>query len=249
MDNKQDLIYSAFGAICIYIILILSFLVYLKTTEVTKIDATVKNTVLQLDVILETSDKIEEKITVKNKIQNQEIANKIVKKTTSASVKQKSDLKSLFANVKTNASKVSKENVSNVKKSSIASRFKSKFEKEKKRKNIVLSKLVDKVETKSSSKNVAMNNAQKEQDPYYSKIYQILSSAWRPTIFEDDLISKVNIVISNNGTFSYKFIQYSGNVGFDNQLKAFLNNETRKSYPVSPTNKTVNIEITFQSKG
>ena len=131
----------------------------------------------------------------------------------------------------------------------MASRFKSKFEKEKKSKNLVLSNLKEKVESKSSSKNVTMTKNKDEQDPYYSKIYQLLSSRWNPTIFADDLKAKVNIVIFNNGKFSFKFIQYSGNEGFDEQLKEFLNNETLKNYPVSPSNKTVNIEISFQSKG
>ena len=94
-----------------------------------------------------------------------------------------------------------------------------------------------------------MDKTKDKQDPYYTKIYQILSGRWIPTIFADDLKAKVNIIIFNNGKFSFKFIQYSGNDGFDNQLKAFLSNETQKSYPISPLNKTVNIEISFQSKG
>jgi len=249
MANKQELIYSAFAAISIYIILILSFLVYVKTSEVKKINATIKTTVLQLDVILESNTEKKEKITIKSTVKNREIAKKVVKKTTSVSVKQRSNLKSLFANVKTNIKKVSKNKVLNVKNSSIASRFKSKFEKEKKTKNIVLSKLTEKVESKTSNKNIMMDKAKDKQDPYYTEIYQILSSRWIPTIFADDLKAKVNIIIFNNGKFSFKFIQYSGNDGFDNQLKAFLNSETQKSYPVSPLNKTVNIEISFQSKG
>jgi len=249
MGNKQELIYSALASIAIYIILILSFLVYVKTNEVKKINAAVKTTVLQLDVILDSNPEKKEKITVKSAVKNQKIAEKIVKKTTSSSLKQRSNLKSLFANVKTDIKKVSKKKVLNVKNSSIASRFKSKFEKEKKSKNIVLSNLKEKVESKSNSKNVTLSKNKDEQDPYYSKIYQLLSSRWNPTIFADDLKAKVNIVIYNNGKFSFKFIQYSGNDGFDEQLKEFLNNETLKSYPVSPSNKTVNIEILFQSKG
>ena len=249
MGNKQELIYSAFAAISIYIILILSFLVYIKTSEVKKINAAVKTTVLQLDVILDSNTEQKEKIAIKSTVKNQKIAKKVVKKTTSTSVKQRSNLKSLFANVKTDIKKVSKKKVLNVKNSSIASRFKSKFEKERKTKNIVLSKLTENIESKSSNKNITMDNSKDKQDPYYSKIYQILSSRWTPTIFMDDLKAKVNIVIFNNGKFSYKFIQYSGNDGFDNQLQAFLSRETQKTYPVSPLNKTVNIEISFQSKG
>lgn len=249
MGNKQELIYSAFAAISIYIILILLFLVYIKTSEVKKINAAVKTTVLQLDVILDSNTEQKEKIAIKSTVKNQKIAKKVVKKTTSTSVKQRSNLKSLFANVKTDIKKVSKKKVLNVKNSSIASRFKSKFEKERKTKNIVLSKLTENIESKSSNKNITMDNSKDKQDPYYSKIYQILSSRWTPTIFMDDLKAKVNIVIFNNGKFSYKFIQYSGNDGFDNQLQAFLSRETQKTYPVSPLNKTVNIEISFQSKG
>ena len=104
-------------------------------------------------------------------------------------------------------------------------------------------------ETKTTNKKITMDKVKDKQDPYYTKIYQILSSRWNPTIFANDLKAKVNIIIFNNGKFSFKFIQYSGNDGFDESVKNFLNNETQKSYPVSPLNKTVNIEISFQSKG
>ena len=248
MANKQELIYSAIAALAIYIILILSFLVYLKTNEVKKINATVKNTVLQLDVILDVAPS-KEKIKIQSNQKNTKIAKKVVKKTTSSSIKKRTNLKSLFANVKTNVKSTSKDKVLNVKNSSISSRFKSKFEKERKTKKLVLSKLTENKVTKSANNTVTMEKSSENQDPYYSKIYQILSNRWQPTIFQNDLKVKVNIIIFNNGKFSYKFIQYSGNMGFDNQITEFLNNETLKKYPISPKNKTVNIEITFQSKG
>jgi len=248
MANKQELIYSAIAALAIYIILILSFLVYLKTNEVKKINATVKNTVLQLDVILDVAPS-KEKIKIQSNQKNTKIAKKVVKKTTSSSIKKRTNLKSLFANVKTNVKSTSKDKVLNVKNSSISSRFKSKFEKERKTKKLVLSKLTENKVTKTANNTVTMEKSSENQDPYYSKIYQILSNRWKPTIFQNDLKVKVNIIIFNNGKFSYKFIQYSGNMGFDNQITEFLNNETLKKYPISPKNKTVNIEITFQSKG
>ncbi|BFU77251.1 hypothetical protein ALC152_04660 [Arcobacter sp. 15-2] len=248
MANKQELIYSAIAALAIYIILILSFLVYLKTNEVKKINATVKNTVLQLDVILDVAPS-KEKIKIQSNQKNTKIAKKVVKKTTSSSIKKRTNLKSLFANVKTNVKSTSKDKVLNVKNSSISSRFKSKFEKERKTKKLVLSKLTENKVTKTANNTVTMEKSSENQDPYYSKIYQILSNRWQPTIFQNDLKVKVNIIIFNNGKFSYKFIQYSGNMGFDNQITEFLNNETLKKYPISPKNKTVNIEITFQSKG
>jgi hypothetical protein len=237
------------AAVAVYIICILSFLVYLKNSDIKKINATVKNTVLQLDVILETPTEKKETLKVTSKVKNQDIAKKVVKKTSSVSIKQRSNLKSLFADVKTDVKTVTKDKVLNVKKSSISSRFKSKFEKEKKTENIVLSKLNDNKQLKVVNKNVTMDESTDKQDPYYTKIYQMISTRWIPTVFDNDLTAKVSIVIFNNGKFSYKFIQYSGNTGFDNQLREFLNQETQKTYPISPTNKTVNIEISFQSKG
>lgn len=250
MVNKQEFYYSAIASFAIYIIFVLSVLVYIKTSDVKKINATVKNTVLQLDVILDSSNDIkQETIKITSDVKNQDIAKKVVKKTTSSTIKQRTNLKSLFANVDTEVKDVSKKNVLNVKDSSISSRFKSKFDKERKTKNIVLSKLKNSEQIKMSNKNVTMDKVADNQDPYYSKIYQIISSRWLPTIFDNELIAKVSIVIFNNGKFSYKFIQYSGNDGFDNQLREFLDFETQKRYPISPTGKTVNIEILFQSKG
>ncbi len=249
MVNKQEFIYSAFAAISIYLILILSFLLYVQSAEVKKIDASVKTTVLQLDVILNTPNEKKEKTPVKSNIKNTQLAKKVVKKTTSTNIKQRSDLKSLFANVKTSVTKTSKSQVLNVKKSSIASRFKSKFEKQKKTKNIVLSKLSQNVKVNTNNKNVSMNKVKNKEDPYYSKIYEILSSRWNPTVYDNDLKAILNITIFNNGKFSYKFIQYSGNDGFDNELKSFLNRETQKTYPISPSKKTVSIEVILRSKG
>ena len=248
MDNKQEFIYSALASLAIYIILILSFLVYIQSNEVTKINSAVKKTILQLDVIIE-SETTKEKLKIKSAIKNTNIAQKIVQKSESVSMKQRSNLKSLFAHVKTDIKNVSKEKVLNVKKSNIASRFKSKFEKKQKTKNVVLSNLSEDKENKSPNSNATMGKVSDKQDPYYAQIFQLLSSRWNPTIFVNDLTAKVTIIIFNNGRFSYKFIQYSGNLGFDEQLGEFLDYETQKTYPISPRNKTITIEISFQSKG
>lgn len=248
MADKRYFYTSAFLAIGIYVFLVLLLLVYLTNNNIKKIDAAKKHTILQLDVIMDTPKEIKQKISIKSGIKNKEIAKEVVKKTTSVSVKQRTNLKSLFANVKTEAKKVTKEKVLNVKQSTIASRFKSKFEKEKKVKDVVLSDLLENKNT-TNVKNVVLNETKNETDPYYSKVYNMLSTRWRPTIFSNNLTAKVLVTITNNGNFRYKFIQYSQNISFDEQLKEFLNNESLKIYPANPTNKTTNIEILFQSKG
>ena len=247
MVDKKNLYISAVLALFIYVFLVLLILLYLKESNVKKIDALSKNTVLQLDIVFDTPT--DEKKTIKIKSENNnDLAQKVVKKTTANSLKQKSDLKSLFADVKTSAKQVVKDDILNVKKSSIASRFKSKFEKEKKVKDVVLSDLLEK-QNQNSVKKVVLSESKNETDPYFSKIYQMLSSRWSPTVFSNNLSARVLVTISNNGIFSFKFIQYSENIGFDQQLKDFLNGESLKKYPVNPNNNTTNIEILFQSKG
>lgn len=247
MVDKKNLYISAVLALFIYVFLVLLILLYLKESNVKKIDALSKNTVLQLDIVFDTPN--DEKKTIKIKSENNnDLAQKVVKKTTSNSLKQKSDLKSLFADVKTSAKQVVKDDILNVKKSSIASRFKSKFEKEKKVKDVVLSDLLEK-QNQNSVKKVVLSESKNETDPYFSKIYQMLSSRWSPTVFSNNLSARVLVIISNNGIFSFKFIQYSENIGFDQQLKDFLNGESLKKYPINPNNNTTNIEILFQSKG
>jgi len=247
MADKKYFYTSAFFAVSIYIFFVLLLFLYLKNADVKKIDAISKTTVLQLDVILDTPTQVKEKISIKSGVKNKQIAKKVVKKTTSVSVKQRSDLKSLFANVKTSAKKVRKNKVLNVKKSSISSRFKSKFEKEKKVKDVVLSDLIQN-QNNTNAKKVVVSQSNNETDPYFSRINRLLSSRWNPTIFSANLVAKVLVTITNNGIFSYKFIQYSDNIGFDNQLKEFLSGESLKRYPINPNRKTTQIEITFRSK-
>ncbi len=249
MDDKKYLYITAVISLFLYVSLILLLLVYLKNNNIKKIDGFTKTTVLQLDIILNTPKIKKEKINIKSSVKNKKIAKKVVKKTTSTSMKQKTNLKSLFANVKTKATKVRKNKILNVKQSTISSRFKSKFEKEKKSNNVVLSKLLDKERKNTSIKKVIISNSKNAKDPYFSKIYQMLSNRWTPTIFSDNLTAKVLVSISNNGKFSYKFIQYSDNIGFDQQLKEFLDSESFKRYPINKSNKKINIEILFQSKG
>jgi hypothetical protein len=143
--------------------------------------------------------------------------------------------------------KVHKKNISTVKKSSISSRFKSKFEKERKVEKLELSKLsIDRLNIKD--KNI-ITESKNDNDPYFSKIYKILTQRWQPIIFYNDLSAKVLLFISSKGIFSYQFIQYSNNSGFDTQLKEFLDKESLKRYPISPKGNSIKIEILFQSKG
>ncbi|MEA3499020.1 MAG: TonB C-terminal domain-containing protein [Campylobacterota bacterium] len=246
MDNKNNLITSAIAAFSLYFLLIALFLYYSKTNNIKKINIVKKPTVLQLDIIIDTSKVDDKKVLFNEFSKNKKTAKKVVKKSTSSSVKKRSNLKSLFADVKTNVKKVSKKRVSTVKKSSISSRFKSKFEKERKVDTLKLSKLANNKQL-IQNKNI-VTESKNESDPYLSEITRILSSRWNPTIFNNDLTSKVLIYISSNGNFSYQFVQYSDDMGFDEQLKNFLDKESLKIYPINPKEKSVTIELIFKAK-
>jgi hypothetical protein len=247
MDNNKYKAISALVAFSLYFLFLFFLFYIIENNHIKKIDAFKKPTVLQLDIIIDTPKDIPKKVLINknNKISKNNL--KVIKKSASTSVKKRTNLKSLFAKVKTNVKKVSKKRVSTVKKSSISSRFKSKFEKEKKVQNLKLSKLIQNKKI-AQNKNIA-TETKNADDPYFSNIYKILSLRWKPTIFYNNLNAKVLVSISSNGIFSYQFVQYSNNIGFDKQLKDFLENESLKKYPISPEKKSIQIEILFQSKG
>ncbi|MEA2049657.1 MAG: TonB C-terminal domain-containing protein [Campylobacterota bacterium] len=246
MDNKRVFFISCLLSISIYATIIFTFLFYLQNSDVKKFDSIAKNTILQLDIIVDSPKKVFNKVDIQSKIKNNK-SKKVIKKSKSTSAKRKTNLKSLFANVKTKSTNIVKKRVTNIKQSSIASRYKSKFEKIKKTKNLSLNNL-NKNKHKNF-KNIVSNESKNKSDPYYSKIYELISARWQPTIFFSNTKAKVIITISNNGDFKYKFIQYSDNISFDKQLKGFLDNQLNIKYPINPNNRTTNIEIIFQSKG
>jgi hypothetical protein len=248
MDKNFNIILSAIIAVLVYVLLIILFLVYLKNDIVKKIDTVNKTTVLQLDIVMEKA-KTKEPVNIKTGIKPEKIAQKVVKKTSSVSVKKTTNLKSLFANVKTSVKKIPTKKVLNIKKSSIASRYKSKFEKEEKRKKVSLSNMIDVAKSNKPINKMVTTETNNESDPYFSQINQILSSRWNPIVFSQELQARVIVTILKDGSFRYKFINYSTNDNFNTQLEEFLKDESFKIYPANPNNKITNIEILFHTKG
>ncbi len=243
MDNKNFYI-SAIISISIYLSLIFLFAYYSITHNIKKIDSLSKTTVLQLDIVLEDPKVEPEKIATLKESSNVD-APEIVKKSKSSSAKQRTNLKSLFSNVSTKAPQVAKKVITNTSKSTISSRYKSKFEKERKTEKLTLNKLQEK---KSVSMPKPSSDGKTESDPFSSKIKSLIYGRWKPLVFTKDTQAWVTITISNNGTFSYQFIQYSNNISFDNQLRKFLDEQTTKRFPISPDGKTIHIKTFFQAK-
>lgn len=234
---------SLFIAILFYLLLVLLFALYLKTSNVKKFDAFNKTTTIELSIVVEETQEVVKKVEQVKSMKSEQI----VKKSKSKTVKQQNSVKSLFANVKDYNDKVIDKEVKNVVQSEVASRYKAKFEKQRKSEKLSVSNLLNNVSSKASvAPSVESNNA---TDPYYSKIYEILAKRWNPLIIDDGLFAKVLVIITNGGKFDYKFLKYSGNEQFDSSLTSFLNEQVNILFPEHNKGSVTNIEVIFKSKG
>lgn len=245
-NDKTNFYTSGLLAFAIYLLVFFLFLLYVSDSNPKRFDSFKKTTVLELDIIL-ADTKTENK--PKIKVEKKEIAKEIVKKSKSRSSEKKSNLKSLFANVKTVEKKVVKEEVNTVTASATTSRFKSKFEKIKKNENSlnVSNALSDVKATKR--KPVLTTSAKYENDPYYSKIHELLAKNWNPMSITDGLEAKILVIIYKDGEFDYKFLRYSNDDRFDMLLKEFLESQKQIAFPSHDKGYKTDIEVTFKSKG
>lgn len=246
--DKSRFYTSGFLAFGIYILVFVLFLAYVNESNPKRFDSFKKTTVLELDIIL-SDTKTPKEPKPKMKIEKKQIEKKIVKKSKSKSAERKSNLKSLFANVKTVEKKVVKEVVNKVEASSTSSRFKSKFEKIRKSDNdLNVSSALSDVKT-AKRKPVLTTSAKYANDPYYSKIHELLAKRWNPMSIVDGLEAKILVIIYNDGEFDYKFLRYSNNDRFDTLLKEFLEDQKSLKYPPHNKGYKTDIEVTFKSKG
>ncbi len=245
MQKKSSLLISGIISFSFYILLCFLVVYYISSPPVKKYTAKTKVTVLELDVIVEKSDKKRIEKKEDKKIEKKEEV--VVEKAASKAHEKKPDLKSLFANVSTKTKKVAKKEVNKVVKSIDPKRFKSKFEKQKKSSNVKLDKLLNDKKTTTKVKSSSKSKS-KENDEYFSEVSSLLD-VWVPLIRENGLQATVLVMIDANGRFDYKFKKYSGNNDFDISLKAFLEEQKSIMYPKPKKRKKVEIDVDFKSKG
>ncbi|WP_428025722.1 energy transducer TonB [Arcobacter sp.] len=235
---------SLFIALSTYFFIIFLFFLYLKTSDVKKFDAFNKTTTIELSIIVDEKSKVVNKNT---KVEEKKTIEDVVDKSKSISAKQQNSVKSLFANVKDTSENIIENSVNNVVKSEVASRFKAKFEKQRKTEKLSVNSLLNNVKSKSSV--LPSNESKNSIDPYYSKIYELLAQRWNPMMVGDDLFAKVLVIITNDGKFDYKFLKYSGNEVFDKSLTSFLNEQVNIIYPEHDKGSETKIEVIFKSEG
>jgi hypothetical protein len=247
MDKKTTFLFSAFIAIFFYIVLVLLFLVYIKKDRVKKYANNTTQTALEINIISKPKEKVVQKQTSQTNIKK--IEKTIVKKSASNQATKKADLKSLFKDVNTKANKVVQKNVNKIKANEVESRFKSKYQREKKSDDIKLSKLIDVKDSNSAQnkQNISQNNIG-EQDKYFSMINDMILRRWYnyPLLNNQDYTVVVNITIDTQGTFSYHIVNFSGVKNVDTTIKEFLENQLLENYPISPDKNTKTIKINFK---
>ena len=245
MQRNSSFIIAGVASFSFYILICFLFIYYITSPKAKTYNIKSKATVIQLDMIVEKSDK--KRIEKKEDKKAEKPIEKIIQKSTSAANKKRPDLKSLFGKVKTKEAKVPTKEVNNVKKSLDPKRFKAKFEKQKKSSNVKIDKMFNdkKTTTNITSSNVSKN---KESDDYYSKVNELLS-AWTPTVRDEGLIATVLVTITPTGSFNYSFVKYSQNTNFDLSLKAFLEEQKSIIYPKPKKGKQVKINVDFRSEG
>jgi len=245
MDNKYNYIVSGVIAISLYILIILVFILYLINPAVKTYQAISNETIIQLDIISEKTK--DDKETKKPKEQIKKVIKDVkVEEASSASANKKTNLKSLFANVSTKASKIQEKKVLNLKKNETSSRFKSKFEKNKSRSEIKISKL-DNSKSVKTNKKLTITNNKGNFNEYYSKVNTIILNRWYlyPLLATQSYLVQVEVEITTKGVFSYTILKYSGNLNIDNSVKDFLNTQINEVYPLPIDGKNKNILINF----
>ena len=247
MDKKTTFLFSALVAILFYVLLVASFVLYIQKEKVKKYKNNASQTALEISIITKPKEKITQKQSAKSS--PKKVEQTIVKKSASKKAKKTSDLKSLFKDVSTKANKVVDKKVNKTKANQVESRFKSKFQREKKNDKVELSKLIDVKNTDSyNSKNTLSQNTIGEKDKYYSMISDMILRRWYnyPLLNNQNYTVKVKITIDTQGNFSYHIVSLSGIDNVDVAIKDFLNNQKFEKYPVSPDNKKKNIQINFK---
>lgn len=241
MQEKKYFFLSGVVSVSLYLVLCASFLFYINAPTPKKFDSNVKETVIDLEIITDISKQKK----VSKKSTNQE---KIIKKSTSIAKTKTANFKSLFANVKTQAKKTVEKDVNAVKENLDPSRFKSKFQKQRKSDNNSVSKLLSDVKT-TTNKPKTISTSKGETHEYYSKIKEILWERWNPRLLENGLKVEVLVMITKAGKFDYRIKKYSNDPRFDESLKEFLEAQTNESFPPHNIKSRVAIDIEFRSEG
>ncbi|WP_187647052.1 TonB C-terminal domain-containing protein [Nitrosophilus labii] len=250
MDNKKLFLISGAVSIAIYIAVFLAVLLYFLKTQETLKKFTIKQKSVEVSlveapkfkkIIEQKKDKIKKsEKPVKNKKQ------KVKKRVGSKSPKDEVDIAKLFSTIKT-PKKSKKKIVKSTKKSSTPP---SRFKGQNIRRTESAQEILKKMNIKDVSRVLAKSNIEAvngEDDPYLSKIYEILYKYWLPSQESAGNRAKVMIKIDFNGNFDYNIIFFSSSETFNKELVEYLEYLKTKKFP-QPKEGKKEITVFFEAK-
>lgn len=228
--DKKLFIYSAILSLSIYILVLGLLFISVKSEKTKYIDSFNKQT-SYVDVVIE--DKSTQSLEIENK---QQVVEKEIQK-----------LSKLFKEVKVEkADKVIVTSGELFSKLLLEVKKAPEFYKEQREDLTDINQKLAQINSKS---NITFKATANNSDPYYSKIYDILSLRWKPKGITQNLTIKALITIYSNGKFDYVILSKSGNFVFDSDLIIFLDTQKSEQYPPFKDGYKTNIEIIFKSKG
>lgn len=246
MDKKGTLYYlSWIIATAIYSIIPLTIAFYLvKVEQKAKLYTSKAETVFSVE--LTEVAKVEEKLVVKKVEEKPRIEEKkVVKEDGSQSLKEKTNFKSLFENLNTEAKETSDKEREEVKqKTEVASR---KFgqNKENPTQNNNLSEMFKKLEKVEK----AVDRSAGEYNKYYAEVKTLLTSQFASYIQTKSESSAVAVIIIDNlGNFDYRITKLSNVSEFNVQLREFLEMMRTRKFPPYTEKSETQIEIEFKTE-
>ncbi len=250
MDNKKLFLVSGAVSIAIYIVVILAVLAYFLKTQETLKKFTIKQKSVEVSLVeapkLKKIHKEKKNNIKKSEKPAKKRKQKIKKKVGSYTPKEEVDIAKLFSSVKT-PNKSKKKIEKTTKKSATPP---SRFRGQSIRKTESAQEILKKMNIKDVSRVLAKSNIEAvngEDDPYLSKIYEILYKYWLPSQESAGNRAKVRIKIDSKGNFDYNVLFFSSSKTFNKELVEYLEYLKTKKFP-PPKEGRKEITVYFEAK-
>ncbi|WP_281950560.1 TonB C-terminal domain-containing protein [Nitrosophilus kaiyonis] len=247
MDNKKLFYISGFFSIFLYIsIFILMLFYFVENQEILK-KFNIKQKSVEVSLIEpQKIKKIETKKIKKTGPKEKIEAKKTKKRVGSLSPKEEIDISKLFSTIKTSKKKTIKKKAKPIKKRTPPSRFKGESLRKKESAKEILKKMNIKDVSRVLAK-ASIESVEGENDPYMSKVYEILYKYWLPSQESAGNRAKVKIMIDSSGNFDYKVLLFSPSEIFNKELIEYLEYLKTKKFPI-PKEGYKEITVYFEAK-
>jgi len=251
VEYKEDYILPTAVSFIACLIFLFTIMFYMTSVFAQKMNPDVNKDSIAFDVIIKNDkNKMIKKQIVQKKLARSYLKSTLTQQTLSKKAKTTSSVDDLFANLDEKYDNVIEKKASNSDYSKVASKKKAKLNEQAKYSSKDVADILNSIDETFSPSSGLLQSDSKQTNAYYAKIRKILASRWSPlSSMSGDIHAMVVVKIDADGTFSYKFLSYSLDDMFNENLILFLDSQTTQKYPVYKNGETVVIEVKFGIKG